>query len=140
LRQPSEDQQHILQLYTRNSKRPSKFKLEHQELIRDFLEKHQHRKVTLKQMKKALLDKHPELAPISNTSIGKILRKGLNYSYKKASQRALPVLTDNNKRHHLETAFILEGLRSSGVRICFIDEYNVSEEDACLYTWLPKGK
>ena len=28
----------------------------------------------------------------------------------------------------------------SGVHICYIDEYNVSEEDANLYTWLPKGK
>ena len=75
----------------------------------------------MKQLKKALLDKYPELAPMSNTSIKKILKKRLNYSYKKASKRALPVLTENNKSHHLETAIIIEALRLSGIRICFID-------------------
>ena len=68
------------------------------------------------------------------------MKKRPNYSYKKASQRALSVLTENNKSHHLDTAIIIEVLRLSGLRICFIDEYNVSEEDANLYTWLPKGK
>jgi hypothetical protein len=94
----------------------------------------------VKQLKKVLLENYPELAPMSDTSVKKILKKRLNYSYKKASQRALPVLTENNKRHHSEAAIIIEALRLSGIRICFIDEYNVSEEDANLYTWLPKGK
>ena len=94
----------------------------------------------MKQLKKVLLDKYPELAPMSDTSVRKLLKKKLNYSYKKASQRALSALNDKNKRHHIETAIIIEALRRSGVIICFIDEYNVSEEDANLYTWLPKGK
>ena len=91
-------------------------------------------------MKKHLLDNYPDLAPVSDFSIRMILKKQLKYSCKKASFRALHVLTENNKRHHVETAVIIEDLRMSGVHICYIDEYNVSEEDANLYTWLPKGK
>lgn len=35
---------------------------------------------------------------------------------------------------------ILASLRISDVDICFIDEYNVSEQDYHRYTWIPKGK
>ena len=69
----------------------------------------------MKQLKKLLLDTYPELAPTSDTSVRKLLKKKLNYSYKKASQRVLPVLNDKNKRHHIETAIIIEALRRSGV-------------------------
>jgi hypothetical protein len=46
----------------------------------------------------------------------------------------------NNKEHFQEVAVILKALRLSGITICFIDEYNVSEQDAQLYNWVRKGK
>ena len=85
LRQPSDDKQHILQLYNRKSKQQHKFRVEHEELLRTYLQQHDHRKATVKQLKKSLIDKYPELAPMSYTSVRKLLKKKLNYSYKKAS-------------------------------------------------------
>jgi hypothetical protein len=35
---------------------------------------------------------------------------------------------------------IVAALRRCAVRICWIDEYNIGEQDMKLYSWLPKGK
>lgn len=42
-------------------------------------------KVSLKQIRKDLLDKHPELKKIALSTISNTLKRKLHYSYKKAS-------------------------------------------------------
>lgn len=40
----------------------------------------------------------------------------------------------------MEAATIIAALRKSNVKICYVDEYNVSEQDFRLYNWQKKGE
>jgi hypothetical protein len=75
------------------------------------------------------------LQSISDSSCQRILKEKLGYSWKKVSERFLPAATQQNKEHFKEMAIILAAMRLSGINVCFIDEYNVSEQDAHLYNW-----
>jgi len=70
---------------------------------------------------------YPELHSISDSSCRLILKEKLGYSWKKVSERFLPASTQHNKEHFREMAIILTAIRLSGIRVCFIDEYNISE-------------
>lgn len=91
--------------------------------------------MAIKEIKKHMEDAYPELARLSNSSYQKILKVKLSYSWKKVSERFLPASTQSNKVHFKEAAVILTALRATGIKVCFIDEYNISEQDAHLYTW-----
>jgi hypothetical protein len=71
-------------------------------------------------------DAYPELARLSNSSFQKILKVKLSYSWKKVSERFLPASTQNNILHFKEAAVILTAVCASGIKVYFIDEYNIS--------------
>ena len=64
---------------------------------------------------------------ISVNTISRMLHTRLNMAYKKATQRFLPASTQSNKDQHKEAAIIITALRKSNIKICYVDEYNVSE-------------
>ena len=51
----------------------------------------------------------------------------------------MPALAAGNKEYFQETALLLTALRKSDIVVCFVDEYNMSEQDAHLYNWTLKG-
>jgi len=104
------------------------------------MKEHQHKKVTLAQIQRELLQYFPEVHKLSYITIWRLLRKELRYSYKKASQRPIAASTSENAAHYRETSLILAALRRCEVNICWMDEYNVSEQDMRLYSWIPIGK
>jgi hypothetical protein len=82
---------------------------------------------------------YPDISQVLTPTLTQAMRLKLNFSYKKCSQRPLPPSTKGVIEQHLEAATIIAALRRCKVPVCYIDEYNVSEQDLRLYSWLPKG-
>ena len=75
----------------------------------------EHKKVTAREIRAALLSEFPQLVSISLKSITTYLSNNLNYSYKKQSSRFLPFSTRNNEQTHQECAVIIAALRRAKV-------------------------
>lgn len=81
----------------------------------------------MKDIRVQLLKAFPELINIHRTTIAKAMKTVMNHSYKKVANRFLPASTQDNKQQHKEAAIIVAALRRCKVKLCYIDEYNVSE-------------
>ena len=124
----------------KGSGRPRKLQDEHLAWIAAYLQSKQHKKITAREIKTALLKEFPELISISLKTITARLSTSLNFSYKKQACRFMPFSTKDNERTHEECAVVIAALRRAKVSIVFIDEYNVSESDMRLYNWSLKGR
>jgi hypothetical protein len=79
------------------------------------------------------------MQPVVKSTLALAIKRRLRFSYKKCSQRPLPVSTQETRQQHKEAAVIIAALRRCKIPICYIDEYNASDQDFRLYSWLPKG-
>ena len=113
---------------------------EHSEFLNRFMEANRHKKVTLKQMRMALLEEFPNIRPLALSTIRLSLNHDLGLHYIKMKTRLIQSNTVALQQRRMEQAQIMEVLWENSLEIVFIDEFALNEGSFVPYSWAGKGE
>ena len=111
----------------------------HIDYLRTFLETRMNTVFTSVEMRRHLLIRFPELAPLNISTIRTALRSRLKLRWKRVSHRPLTATTSKNQEHRQEAARILDYLLHQEKHIVFVDEYCMYQELQRPCQWVRMG-
>ena len=80
--------------------------------------------MTLSFVQRSLLDKFDDIEYVSKTTISKTLKQNLKMSYKKLSKVNIRAFKKENITKMLQSAALLQTLRSSSTEVIYLDEFS----------------
>ena len=120
----------------RKSKTLSK---EYTKIIEDYMNNQNDKRPTVKEIRNHLISKE-NMDPISTTSIKRILKEKLNYSFKRISTLEHNSARPFNIRKFFESAILQIKLEENNFELIFIDEFSLSLKHNKLYGWSKVGQ
>ena len=110
------------------------------ETTREFLESHKYSNFTLDDLRIFLIKKHRETCTLSNSTIGRWLKRKFNISFRKINKVNPKVFYPDSWRKMLEAVALQIKLSSRGSNVIYIDEFKYSSRANNLYGWTVKGR
>ena len=83
---------------------------------------------------------HPEVKPISDTTVRRWMKRDLRMSFKKLERKNLNMFTPHKIRSFFESAAIQLKLEELRVEQIYIDEFSVNARHSNLYGWSKRGE
>ena len=111
----------------------------HIEAVRCYMESNPDKISTISNIKSSI-ERRADLPSLSKTSIRKILKKHLKYTYKKACKINPRTLLPVNIRKIHESLYIQVALEKKNYEIIYLDEFSLSTRKYVPYNWAPRGK
>ena len=95
--------------------------------------------MTLSFVQRSLLDKFDDIEYVSKTKISKTLKQNLKMSYKKLSKVNIRAFKKENITKMLQSAALLQTLRSSSTEVIYLDEFSFDTRKSKFYGWGPRN-
>ena len=128
-----------ISITTRRADNRSFISWEHIEAVRCYLGANPGRVLTISDIKSSI-ERTEGLPPLSTTSIRKILKKHLRYTYKRAWKLHPRTSTPTNIRKIHESIYIQITLEERGYEMIYLDEFSLSARKYAPYNWAPRGE
>ena len=116
-----------------------KVKEENKEWLQETLDHLQGKYFTIQSLRDKLVKEHPELRPVSASTLGRIMKNEIKYSYKKSELSNPRWFTYEMIRSFFESAAILMKLETEGIEVIYIDEFSLSSKKIGFHGWSKRG-
>ena len=112
---------------------------EYAEIVEGFTNNQKGKRPTVKDIRNHLIH-NENMSPISASSIKRILKKKLGYSFKRISTLEHNSIKPFNIRKFFESAILQIELEEKNIEIIFIGEFSLSSKHNKLYGWSKVGQ
>lgn len=124
------------QLRVKSRRKVSK---EHIDCVKDYLEAHRGKIITIKQIQSHLRESWPQLPQVSVSTVRRVVKTQLGYNFKRMNSAPPISMKPDNISKYFKAAITQEHLESKGYEIVYIDECSMGNRNKNLYGWAPVG-
>ena len=107
--------------------------------LKDYLNFKRNKRVTAEQIRMDLELKFPEIGSISASTVRRILKRRLWYSYKKLNRRTAVSNSQANVQKFVMSSAILKTLEDDGWELIYFDGFGYDPRKQQFYGWCEKG-